>query len=173
MIKLVFVFIYVMFASMLHASFGTKEVVTVNETTIEITRNCQLYVTHKDGKRKFVPFDLDKFKHCSIIKELKHTPYIIQIPEYGDTLFTIQSIEVTGMPINLKSDTNTNYIVRYVTLLVTKKKGKVYFSKLYQAPYDVYKESWQLRIESYRIRKLHNLDYKLLEVKHKYKAPPP
>jgi len=172
MIKLVFVFIYVMFASMLHASFDTKEVVTVNETTIEITRNCQLYVTHKDGKRKFVPFALDKFKSCSIMEYLENLPLVVEIPAYGDTLFTIQSIEHKDTSVNFEG-TSTRNIKRYIVLLVTKEEGKVYFSKLYQSAYRVAAEKWQLRIESYRIRKLHNLDYKLLEVKHKYIAPPP
>jgi len=153
-----------------NASFNTKEVVTIESTSIEITRDCKLYITQKDGKQKLVPFELNDFKNCTIMKNFQDTPFIVYVPLYGDYLFTIQSIETNGKPIDFQNNTNTNYLKRYVTLLITKEK--IYFSKLKKSKYNIDLEDWQLRIESYRIRKKEKeLEHKLLEVKHKTKIP--
>jgi len=132
-----------------------KEVVTVYGTTLEITKECKLYITYK----KEVPFLLNDLKHCSIMRGGEfYTPYVAYVDAYGDYIFAVQA------PKWDKKD--KEYDTKIVKLMITKPEGKVYFSELNKGG-GLSMEKWQYRVESYIIRDKYKLPTERLEVEHR------
>lgn len=160
--KILFFLILALFSFTYANDFAhQKEVISVYGTTIEITEDCKLYITYQNQKREEVPFVLNNLRHCSLMKkrdfEISHIPYIAA---YGDYIFTVQA------PIWNKE--YKEYHAKTVTLMITKPKGKVYFSKLSRGGgYPLAKDDWQYRVASAIIRKKYKLPTERLEVEHR------
>jgi len=138
-----------------------KEVVFVYGTTLEITENCKLFITYKNKKREEVPFLLNDFKHCSLMRSREFdTSNVAYVAAYGDYIFTVQA------PIWDKEA--KEYHGKAVSLMITKLDGKVYFSKLGGGgSYPLFMEKWQYRVESGIIRKKYKLPVERLKVEHR------
>ena len=138
-----------------------KEVVTVYGTTLEITKECKLYITYKNKKREEVPFLLNNLNHCSIMEGGEfYTAHVAYIAAYGDYIFTVQA------PAWHKKD--QEYKTKTASLMITKSEGKVYLSKLGKGgKYPLGMDEWQYRVEAYSIRDKYKLPTERLEVEHR------
>ena len=138
-----------------------KEVVTVYGTTLEITKECKLYITYKNKKKEEVPFFLNGLKPCSIMRGGEFgTAHIAYVGDYGDYVFTVQA------PVWDKE--YKEYHGKTATILITKPEGKVYFSKGGQGGgYPLGKDEWQYRVAAGIIRRKYKLPTERLKVEHR------